>query len=133
MRNFPVAWFRDLVALDPVNDLERVLQRCILSGARASLLRALARSNVCLLAAPASGAASGRVPVTSVADAAGRHALIYTSYEQLAAAIPAQIGAVLGKLRKLVKLRPMADPKVSSTSEIAEARTMPAMTAAQST
>lgn len=86
MRNYPVARTWSLVALDPVNDLERTLRRCVLSDARASLLRALARSNVCLLAAPASGVASGRVPVTSIADAAGRHALIYTSYEQLAAA-----------------------------------------------
>lgn len=88
MSNYPAAWFREPVApspLGPVNDLEKTLLRCIFSGARASLLRALARSNVCLLAAPASGVASGRVPVTCRTDAAGPHALIYTSYEQLAA------------------------------------------------
>jgi type III secretion system (T3SS) SseB-like protein len=89
MRNHSAARFHEPVARppqNPVNDLEKALQRCVSSGARASLLRALARSNVCLLAAPASGVASGRVPVTCVSDADGRHALIYTSYEQLVAA-----------------------------------------------
>jgi hypothetical protein len=89
MRNYSAAWFRESVSrspVDPVNDLEKTLLRCASSDARAGLLRALARSNVCLLAAPASGVASGRVPVTCVSDAAGRHALVYTSYEQLVAA-----------------------------------------------
>jgi hypothetical protein len=88
-RNHAAARFHEPVARPPqnaVNDLEKALQRCVSSGARASLLRALARSSVCLLAAPASGVASGRVPVTCVSDADGRHALIYTSYEQLVAA-----------------------------------------------
>lgn len=89
MRNYSAAWFYESVArspLEPVNDLEKTLLRCASLGAEASMLRAVARSNVYLLAAPASGVASGRVPVTSVTDADGRHALIYTSYEQLAAA-----------------------------------------------
>jgi hypothetical protein len=89
MRNYSAAWFREPVArhsLGPVNDLERTLLRCAFSDARASLLRGVARSNVCLLAAPASGVTSGRVPVTCVSDADGTHALIYTSYEQLVAA-----------------------------------------------
>ena len=44
----------------PVNDLEHVLLRCVLSGARATLLRALARSTLCVPALPgATGAAAG--------------------------------------------------------------------------
>ena len=36
----------------PVNDLEHVLLRCALNGARATLLRALARSTLCVPALP---------------------------------------------------------------------------------
>lgn len=73
----------------PVNELERVLARCVLTGARAALLRALARSTVCVRADIAAGAVPARVGqdsrwVPCVVDQAGRHALVYTSYRQLA-------------------------------------------------
>lgn len=76
---------------EPDNELEKVLRRCVRSGARATLLRALARSTVCMLAEPPAtlglaAVASGGVSVPCVADSAGRHALVYTSYRQLAAA-----------------------------------------------
>lgn len=75
----------------PVNELEEVLARCVLTGARATLLRALARSTVCVPAAtrPEQGlseADAGGVRVPCVADTEGRHALVYTSYRQLALA-----------------------------------------------
>jgi hypothetical protein len=82
----------------PVNDLERILVRCVLSGARATLLRALARSTVCvpdLAEPPGQGlfpgdgldaAAAGGVWLPCVADSEGRHALVYTSYRQMALA-----------------------------------------------
>jgi hypothetical protein len=76
---------------EPENELEQVLLRSTCSGARATLLRTLARSTVCLLAEPPAAlglatVASAGVSVPCVADGAGRHALIYTSYRQLAAA-----------------------------------------------
>jgi hypothetical protein len=79
------------LGFEPVNDLERVLARCVLTGARATLLRALARATLCVLAggtAPAglSEASAGGVAVPCVADTEGRHALVYTSYRQLALA-----------------------------------------------
>jgi flavin-binding protein dodecin len=88
----------------PVNDLERVLVRCVLTGARATLLRALARSTLCvpLLDADSDGvdppgggpldqlglgaAESGDVRLPCVRDTGGRHALVYTSYRQMALA-----------------------------------------------
>jgi hypothetical protein len=75
----------------PVNELERVLARSIRNGARATLLRALARSTLCLPAEvrPEQGlseADAGGLRVPCVADGAGRHALVYTSYQQLAIA-----------------------------------------------
>ena len=88
----------------PVNDLERVLVRCMLTGARATLLRALARSTLCVpllevdsdaldppgggaLDQPGLGAAeSGDVRLPCVRDTGGRHALVYTSYRQMALA-----------------------------------------------
>ena len=79
------------LGFEPVNDLERILARCVLTGARATLLRALARSTLCVPAggtAPAglSEADAGGVPVPCVADIEGRHALVYTSYRQMALA-----------------------------------------------
>ena len=85
----------------PVNDLERVLARCVLTGARATLLRALARSTLCVpvIAADPDGpgdgpfdqlglaaAESGDVRLPCVQDTEGRHALVYTSYRQMALA-----------------------------------------------
>ena len=88
----------------PVNDLERVLLRYVLTGARATLLRALARSTLCVplldadsdgvdppgggpLDQPGLGAAeSGDVRLPCVRDTGGRHALVYTSYRQMALA-----------------------------------------------
>jgi SseB protein N-terminal domain len=78
----------------PVNDLERVLLRSVLTGARATLLRALSRSTLCIPAAPAQaddpfglGAAeSGNVRLPCVTDTEGTHALVYTSYRQMALA-----------------------------------------------
>jgi SseB protein N-terminal domain len=75
----------------PVNDLEQILARSVLNGARATLLRALARATLCIRAdVPAevglTEADAGGVRVPCVADTAGRHALVYTSYRQLALA-----------------------------------------------
>ena len=73
----------------PVNDLEHVLLRCVLSGARATLLRALARSTLCVPALEGhrlDAADSGGVRLPCVADTGGRHALVYTSYRQMALA-----------------------------------------------
>jgi hypothetical protein len=74
----------------PVNELERILARCALNGAKATLLRALARSTLCVLAGPRqpglSEADAGGVQVPCVADTGGRHALVYTSYRQLSLA-----------------------------------------------
>ena len=77
----------------PVNDLERVLARTVLTGARASLLRALARSSLCVPALPGDesplslgAAAFGGVQLPCVTDIEGRHALVYTSYRQMALA-----------------------------------------------
>lgn len=81
----------------PVNDLERVFVRSVLSGARATLLRALARSTLCVPVltdypdAPfqevALGAtAAGEVTLPCVTDSEGQHALLYTSYRQMALA-----------------------------------------------
>lgn len=75
----------------PVNDLEHTLLRSAFSGARATLLRALARSTVCILADPPAtlglaAAAAGGVSVPCVTDTSGRHALVYTSHRQLALA-----------------------------------------------
>lgn len=81
----------------PVNDLEKVFVRSVLSGARATLLRALARSTLCVPVltdspdAPfqelALGAtAAGEVKLPCVTDSEGRHALLYTSYRQMALA-----------------------------------------------
>lgn len=76
---------------EPTNDLEHTLLRSVFSGARGSLLRALARSTVCLLADPPptlglAAAAAGGVSVPCVTDTEGRHALVYTSHRQLALA-----------------------------------------------
>ena len=79
----------------PVNDLERVFVRSVVSGARATLLRALARSTLCVPALdtdPASGSlglgatAVGEVSLPCVTDSTGTHALVYTSYRQMALA-----------------------------------------------
>ena len=81
----------------PVNDLEKIFVRSVLSGARATLLRALARSTLCVPVltdspdAPfqevALGAtAVGEVKLPCVTDSEGRHALLYTSYRQMALA-----------------------------------------------
>jgi hypothetical protein len=89
----------------PVNDLERTLLRSVLTGARATLLRALARSTLCVpeLAPEATGedtgpdadpfgrlglgaADSGGVRLPCVTDTEGRHALVYTSFRQMALA-----------------------------------------------
>jgi SseB protein N-terminal domain len=74
----------------PANELERILARSVLNGARATLLRALARSTLCVPAelsvAGLGEADAGGVRVPCVADTEGRHALVYTSYRQLALA-----------------------------------------------
>ena len=80
----------------PVNDLERIFLRSVLSGARATLLRALARSTVCVpMLDPGTtsagsmelgATAAGAVRVPCVTDSEGTHALIYTSYRQMALA-----------------------------------------------
>ena len=82
----------------PVNDLEGILVRCVLSGARATLLRALARSTLCVPLPderPGDGAfedgglgaaAAGEIRLPCVTDSEGRHALVYTSYRQMALA-----------------------------------------------
>jgi SseB protein N-terminal domain len=77
------------IGFRPVNDLEHVLLRCVLTGARAALLRALARSTVCVPALDGGGldaTDSGGVRLPCVADTEGRHALVYTSYRQMALA-----------------------------------------------
>ena len=78
------------LGFQPVNELEHILARCVLTGARATLLRALARSTLCVLGGDAppglSEADAGGVRVPCVADTEGRHALVYTSYRQLAMA-----------------------------------------------
>jgi hypothetical protein len=76
---------------EPANELEVTLARCVLSGARATLLRALARSCLVVLAdlPPEYGLSSARagpVQLPCIADTEGRHALLYTSYRQLALA-----------------------------------------------
>jgi len=88
----------DELGFRPVNDLEGILVRSVLSGARATLLRALARSTLCvpvLPERPAQGlfkggglapAAAGEVRLPCVTDSEGKHALIYTSYRQMALA-----------------------------------------------
>jgi flavin-binding protein dodecin len=82
----------------PVNDLEGILVRCVLSGARATLLRALARSTLCVPVLPErpgqgvfedgglAPTAAGEVRLPCVTDSEGKHALIYTSYRQMALA-----------------------------------------------
>ncbi len=82
----------------PVNDLEGILVRCVLSGARATLLRALARSPLCVPVLPEqagqgpfeaggpAAASAGEVRLPCVTDSEGTHALIYTSYRQMALA-----------------------------------------------
>jgi len=82
----------------PVNELEGILIRSVLSGARATLLRALARSTLCVPAIPErpghgpfeggglGAAAAGEVHLPCVADSEGKHALVYTSYRQMALA-----------------------------------------------
>jgi hypothetical protein len=90
----------------PVNDLERTLLRCVLTGARATLLRALSRATLCV---PSVGGAepdaaggepdtgpfdglglaatdSGGVRLPCVTDTEGTHALVYTSFRQMALA-----------------------------------------------
>jgi hypothetical protein len=79
------------LSFQPVNELERVLARSVMNGARATLLRALARSTLCLpteiaAAQGLSEADAGGMLVPCVADSEGRHALVYTSYRQLALA-----------------------------------------------
>jgi hypothetical protein len=79
----------------PVNDLERALLRCRVTGARATLLRALARDMLCVPSTPGAGRSdplrsqlveSGAVRLPCVSDGDGRHALVYTSYRQMALA-----------------------------------------------
>jgi hypothetical protein len=80
----------------PVNDLERIFARCVLSGARATLLRALSRSTLCVPVVDSApgpfealalgAAAAGEVKLPCVTDSEGRHALVYTSYRQMALA-----------------------------------------------
>ena len=78
----------------PVNDLEHVLLRSVLTGARATLLRALSRATLCIPAAPKAeddplglaAADSGSVRLPCVTDTEGTHALVYTSYRQMALA-----------------------------------------------
>lgn len=78
----------------PVNDLEKIFVRSVLSGARATLLRALARSTLCvpvLDPGPVDtiglgATAVGEVHLPCVTDAEGTHALVYTSYRQMALA-----------------------------------------------
>ena len=82
----------------PVNDLEGILVRSVLSGARATLLRALARSTLCVPVLPEgpgqgpfegggpASAAAGEVRLPCVTDSEGTHALVYTSYRQMALA-----------------------------------------------
>jgi hypothetical protein len=82
----------------PVNDLEGILIRSVLSGSRATLLRALARSTLCIplpTETPGQGlfgggglgaAEAGEVRLPCVTDSEGKHALVYTSYRQMALA-----------------------------------------------
>jgi hypothetical protein len=82
----------------PVNDLEGILIRSVLSGSRATLLRALSRSTLCiplLTETPGHGpfeagglgaAEAGEVRLPCVTDSEGTHALVYTSYRQMALA-----------------------------------------------
>lgn len=56
-----------------------------------------------------------------------------THSSQVPAAMAIQIAGTSGPAWKLTKFSPIAEPKVSSTSEIAEAITIPAMIAGQST
>lgn len=80
----------------PVNDLEHVLLRSVLTGARATLLRALSRSTLCIPAVPEqppvqgalglAAADSGNVRLPCVTDTEGTHALVYTSFRQMALA-----------------------------------------------
>ena len=83
----------------PVNELERIFARCVLTGARGTLLRALARSTLCVpvIADDPAGdgpfdrlglaaTETGDVRVPCVMDTEGRHALVYTSYRQMALA-----------------------------------------------
>jgi hypothetical protein len=82
----------------PVNDLEGILVRSVLSGARATLLRALARSTLCVPVLPEppgqgpfegggpAATSAGEVRLPCVTDSEGTHALIYTSYRQMALA-----------------------------------------------
>ena len=81
----------------PVNDLERTFARAVLSGARATLLRALARATLCVPVLDPGDArpfgtvglgatAAGEVRLPCVTDSEGTHALLYTSYRQMALA-----------------------------------------------
>ncbi|HYT10321.1 MAG TPA: SseB family protein [Mycobacteriales bacterium] len=79
----------------PVNELERTLLRCVPTGTRATLLRALARATLCVPTTGGDGAPdlpglpvveSGAVRLPCVTDGEGRHALVYTSYRQMALA-----------------------------------------------
>jgi SseB protein N-terminal domain len=74
-----------------------VLARCVFTGARATLLRALARSTLCVPdlrpAAGLSEARAGGVRVPCLADSEGRHALVYTSGRQLTQAHHLSAGA----------------------------------------
>jgi hypothetical protein len=79
------------LGFQPMNELERVLAQSVLTGARATLLRALARSTVCVRSDVPVGSGLGEVDaggvrLPTVADSEGRHALVYTSYRQLALA-----------------------------------------------
>ena len=56
-----------------------------------------------------------------------------TQSSQMAAAMATQTGLTPSKVRKLTKLRPIADPKARSTNEMADASAIPAMIAGQST
>lgn len=78
-------------AFEPANDLERTLARSVFSGARATLLRALSRSSLVLNPAlPGTAgfgsADAGPIQVPCLTDGEGRHALLYTSYRQMALA-----------------------------------------------
>lgn len=81
----------DLAGFEPVNELERVIARCVTTGARATLLRALARSAVCVRADTlrrldrlATG--SGRPRRPHAGDLDGSHVPVFTSHRQLSLA-----------------------------------------------
>lgn len=78
-----------LDGFEPANDVEHALLRSVHTGSRAALLRALARGAFCVRAdvPPTPGlprTEAGGLRVPCVADGDSYHAVVYTSYEQLA-------------------------------------------------